>query len=117
LPKTTYEEQLFIHQLRLLSLIYITLNESYNLKMGVCKYDARYNSIISETCSLWKCSCFRKIIPSVLQLLVANCPGCQKQQWRSRKEWLSFFLWGVSFICLAVGFTFMVYRSEAKQLF
>lgn len=56
-----------------LTFIYITLNEVYNLKTGVCKYNAHYNSIINETCSPWKCFCFRKIILSVLQLLVANC--------------------------------------------
>lgn len=28
-----------------------------------------------------------------------------------------FFLLGVTFVCLAVGFTSMLYRSEAKQLF
>lgn len=52
---------------------------------------------------------------SVLQ--PSCCQLCEKQQWRCRKELIQFFMLGVSFKCLAVGFTSMLYRSEVKQLF
>lgn len=47
--------------------------------------------------------------------LVVNCVKNSSEDAENNR--FHFFMLGVSFKCLAVGFTSMLYRSEAKQLF